>query len=90
MIQEEQQAVLTFPCTFPFKVMGLSSGSFETEMVVIARKHVPDLGEGAVTSKPSKNGKYTAVTITFTAQSREQLDNLYLEVNTHPDVRMVL
>ncbi len=87
---DEQQPALTFPCEFPFKVMGLSTDTFESDMIVIIRKHVPQLGEGAVTTRPSKNGKYTAITVTFTAHSREQLDRLYLEVNAHPDVRMVI
>ena len=90
MSNGEQQALLTFPCEFPFKVMGLSSDTFESDIIVIVRKHVPNLGEGALKSKPSKNGKYIALTITFIAHSREQLDKLYVEVNEHPDVRMTL
>ena len=90
MTTEQENQGLTFPCEFPIKIMGLTTDSFETELVMIVRKHVPNLGEGAVKSRPSKNGKYTSVTVTFTAQSREQLDNLYREVNSHPDVRMVL
>ncbi len=89
-MSEEDQAIFNFPCAFPLKVMGLSSDYFESDIVVIVRKHVPDLGEAAVSVKPSKNGKYTSLTVTFTAQSREQLDNLYREVTAHPDVRMVL
>jgi len=81
---------MTFPCHFPLKVMGMNSDSFEQDMVVIVRKHVSNLGEGAVSSKPSKTGKYLALTISFTAQSKEQLDNLYREINTHPDVKMML
>jgi len=81
---------MTFPCHFPLKVMGVNNDSFEQDMVVIVRKHVSNLGEGAVSSKPSKTGKYLALTISFTAQSKEQLDNLYREINTHPDVKMML
>jgi len=86
----DEESVMIFPCEFPFKVMGLNTPTFESEMVMITRKHVSNLGEGAVRSNPSKNGKYIAVTITFIAHSREQLDNLYREATAHPDVRMVL
>ncbi|MDQ6980774.1 MAG: DUF493 domain-containing protein, partial [Ghiorsea sp.] len=41
-------------------------------------------------SKPSKTGKYIALTITFTAQSKAELDKLYQEINAHPDVKMTL
>ncbi len=83
-------SALTFPCRFPVKVMGINSARFEADIVMIVRKHVPDLGEGAVRSRPSSNASYLAVTVTFTAQSRQQLDNLYRELTSHPDVKMVL
>ena len=70
--------------------MGTQSETFESAMVMIARKHAPNLAEAAVRSKPSKTGKYLAVTITIQAQSREQLDNLYRELSAHADVKMVL
>ena len=81
---------MTFPCHFPLKVMGTNNDTFENDIVMIVRKHIPSLGEGAVSSKPSKTGKYLALTISFTAQSKEELDNLYREINTHPDVKMTL
>jgi len=84
------ESPLTFPCTFPVKAMGKNSEGFENEVVMIARRHIPQLGEGAVQSRPSRNGNYLSVTITFTAESREQLDALYTELNAHESVVMVL
>lgn len=81
---------LEFPCRFPVKVMGLNTENFEAEIVMIGREHIPDLGEGAVSSRPSKAGKYLAVTITFIATSKPQIDNLYRALNAHPDVKFVL
>ena len=40
--------------------------------------------------RPSKGGKYLGVTITVTATSREQLDELYRTLSTHPMVKVVL
>jgi len=88
--QATERSLLSFPCEFPVKVMGVNTDSFEQEIVMIARRHIPDLGEASVRSRPSSSGNYLSVTITFTAQSREQLDQLYLAVNAHPGVRMVL
>ncbi len=81
---------MEFPCHFPLKVMGTNNDTFENDIVMIVRKHIPSLGEGAVSSKPSKTGKYLALTITFTADSKAQLDDLYREINAHPDVKMTL
>ncbi|OIO69231.1 MAG: hypothetical protein CO186_12800 [Zetaproteobacteria bacterium CG_4_9_14_3_um_filter_49_83] len=79
-----------FPCTFPLKVMGMNSDSFEVDMVMIVRKYCPDFFEGAVKSRPSRTGKYVSVTITFAASSREQLDHIYREAHRHPDFKMAL
>ncbi|OIO73164.1 MAG: hypothetical protein AUJ57_04860 [Zetaproteobacteria bacterium CG1_02_53_45] len=85
-----EETLLTFPCRFPIKVMGTNSADFENEIVVITRRHVPDLGEGSVKSRPSSSGKYLSVTITFTATSKAQIDDLYRAINAHPAVKMVL
>ncbi len=85
-----EESALTFPCRFPVKVMGINSSRFEADIVMIVRKHVPDLSEGAVHSRPSSNASYLAVTVTFTARSRKQLDALYQELTAHPDVKFVL
>jgi len=86
----KEETLLTFPCEFPIKVMGRSSETFETEVVGIVRKHAPDLSEDAVTSRASGKGNYIAVTVIVTATSKEQLDNIYLELNAHEDVMMTL
>ncbi len=85
-----EESPLTFPCQFPIKVMGLNTDTFESEIYMIANRHVDNLGEAAIKSRPSSSAKYLSVTVTFTATSREQLDNLYRAFNKHPDVKMVL
>ena len=68
----------------------MSSDDFDLIVVEIVRRHVPDLGEAAVTSRPSKGGKYAAVTIMIEASSRQQLDAIYLDLTAHPSVLMAL
>mgnify|MGYP003151198080 CR=1 FL=1 len=55
-----------------------------------ARSHVGDISEGAVSVRGSRNGKYTAVTVTFEARDQEQLDALYRELSGHERILMVL
>lgn len=86
----QEDSPLTFPCRFPIKVMGENRPGFENEIVMIANRHIPNLGEGAVRSTPSRTAKYLSVTIVFQAESREQLDDLYRAMNAHPQVKMVL
>ena len=82
--------LMEFPCQFAIKAMGLATDDFDALVVSLVREHVADLNEGAVSSKPSANGKYLSVTVTFTAESREQLDNIYRCVTAHERVLMAL
>jgi putative lipoic acid-binding regulatory protein len=40
--------------------------------------------------RPSAKGTYLGLTVTVRATSREQLDNLYRALTSHPMVKMVL
>lgn len=83
-------SVLEFPCRFPIKIMGKASDDFDTHVVGIVRRHVPDLGEGAVSMQRSRNGNYISVTVTFQATSRRQLDDLYRELTASDKTLVVL
>ncbi len=85
-----EESLLTFPCEFPIKIMGRASENFEADVVAIVRKHAPDLSEATITNRPSRKGKYIAITVTVNATSKEQLDNIYLELNGHKSVVMTL
>ncbi len=82
--------IMTFPCEFPLKAFGKNTDDFEALIVAIVRRHVPDLDESAVSSRASSGNAYRSVTATFIAHSREQLDALYLELNSHEQILMVL
>lgn len=86
----ETETLLEFPCQFPIKAMGKRSDDFDTIVVEIIRRHVADIREGAVTTRPSKAGTYISVTVVIEASSREQLDAIYQGLTDHPDVLMAL
>jgi hypothetical protein len=90
MTHEPQQTLMEFPCPFTIKAMGAAADDFDALVASIVRQYVPDLGEGAVRSKPSKAGNYLAVTVTFEAESRAQLDNIYRALSGHERVLMAL
>lgn len=85
-----EETLLEFPCQFPIKAMGLSSDTFDLTVIQIIRKHVPDIHEGAVKTRPSKGGKYTSVTVTIEASNKAQLDAIYQDLSRHDDVLMAL
>lgn len=90
MSENSTESLLEFPCQFAIKAMGKSTLDFDLVVVEIVRRHVPNLSEAAVTTRPSKAGTYTAVTVMIEAASREQLDAIYQGLSDHPDVLMAL
>ena len=85
-----EESLLEFPCEFPIKVMGKSDDNFDALVVEIVRRHSPDLREGAVKSRFSREGNFVSVTVTIQAQSRRQLDNIYMELTANKRVLMAL
>ena len=85
-----EQSLIEYPSAFPIKVMGAHVEGFADAVVAIARHFDPDFDHTTVEQRPSSGGKYLGVTITVTATSREQLDELYRTLTTHPLVKVVL
>lgn len=81
-IPEEEESPLKFPCEFPIKAMGRATPALEFAVMEIMHRHVPDLGEGAVKTRESRNGNYVSITVTIRARSRKQLDAIYMELTS--------
>lgn len=84
------QSLIQYPSAFPIKVMGANVEGFTQAIVAVARQFDPAFDTATVESRPSKGDKYLGLTITVTATSREQLDELYRTLSTHPMVKVVL
>lgn len=84
------KAELIFPCFYPVRVMGLNTEDFTDFVVELVSRHVPDLTEDDFSTRASSGGKYLSVTVSFTAQSREQVDALNKELAEHPRVLFAL
>ncbi|MFT3664150.1 YbeD family protein [Piscinibacter sp.] len=85
-----EQSLIEYPSRFPIKVMGANADGFAEAVVSVARQFDPGFVAGSVELRPSRAGNYLGVTITITATSREQLDELYRTLSTHPMVKVVL
>lgn len=81
---------LEFPCEFPLKIIGVNNDEFENEVIEILLRHVPDLSPENIASRLSSGSKYRALSTSFTAATRAQVDALYIELTAHRDVRWVL
>jgi putative lipoic acid-binding regulatory protein len=85
-----EQSLIRYPCAFPIKVMGAQVEGFVDAVVRVARQFDPGFDAATVELRPSARGRYLGVTITVTATSRAQLDELYRTLSTHPMVKVVL
>jgi putative lipoic acid-binding regulatory protein len=84
------QSLIEYPSEFPIKVMGLMQESFAQTIVDVVILHDPTFHAGKMEMRPSTKGTYLSLTVTILAVNREQLDNLYRALSSHPMVKMVL
>jgi len=87
---EQTTGGLSFPCLFGIKIFGLATTEFQQATLAILKKYVPDLTDDNIIRRPSKDGKYLALTITIHAQSRDQLDGIYQDLTKNPLIIMAL
>lgn len=83
-------SLIEYPCRFPIKVMGAKVDGFVEAMTAVVLQFDPGFDAGSIELRDSSGGKYLGITITLNATSREQLDELYRTLSTHPMVRVVL
>lgn len=88
--EAEAQPLLKFPCSFPIKVMGRHEADFEARVVAMISGQVGAITPDNVRSRASSNGRFISVTVTVTAESREQLDNVYRALTASDDVLFVI
>lgn len=86
----ESETLLKFPTRFPVKIMGARSEDFAQTIAAVVQRHAPDFDPATLEMRPSKNGTYLALTATINAQSKQQLDDLYRELSSHPMVKVAL
>jgi putative lipoic acid-binding regulatory protein len=85
-----EPSLIEYPSRFPIKVMGAHVDGFVEAIAAVALRFDPAFDHRTIERRPSKAGNYLGLTITVTATSREQLDELYRTLSTHPLVKVVL
>lgn len=85
-----KDTLFEFPTEYPLKIAGKNTVELEAAVIEIVRRHVEDFDQTTLTVRESKGGKYLAVSVTFTARSKPQLDALYQDLTDHPHVAWAL
>lgn len=89
-IDARKESLIEYPSQFPIKVMGAKADGFVHALTQIAERFDPAFDASTIELRNSKAGNYLGVTLTVTATSREQLDDLYRALSSHPMVKVVL
>ncbi len=89
-IPDGQESNFVFPTEYPLKIAGRNTPALETVVVEIVQRHIGDFDSTTLTVRESKGGKYLAVSLSFTAQSKSQLDALYQDLTKHPEILWAL
>ena len=85
-----KDSLIEYPSRFPIKVMGAKVDGFVHAITTLAHRFDPTFDATTIELRDSRAGNYLGVTITITATSREQLDDLYRALSSHPLVKVVL
>lgn len=85
-----EESALQFPCEFPIKMMGRDTPEFRLLARELVEHHAGKVADDAVQAAVSRKGSFVSVTVTITATSQQQLDDIYRDVSSHDDVLMAL
>ncbi len=84
------ETLLEFPHTSYLKAMGRNEDDFKQLIYDLVQRYVPGLADEALSTRLSSGGRYLSVTVTFLAESQDQLDAIYRELGASPRVLMAL
>ena len=70
--------------------MGARKDEFADTIVEVIRLHDPLFDAASLDMRLSSKGNYLSLTAVVRATSRQQLDDLYNALSSHPMVRVVL
>jgi uncharacterized protein len=85
-----KDSLIDYPCDFPIKVMGLKADGYTEAMTYLVQQFDPAWTPDKLETRESAGGKYLGLTFTVRATSREQLDELYRTLSSHPLCKVVL
>ena len=85
-----QESLIEYPSDFPIKILGAMQDAFAQTMVELVAEFDPTFNASKMAMRPSSKGNYLALTATVRATSRQQLDDLYRALSSHPMVKVVL
>lgn len=79
-----------FPGSFEITAMGHAGVDLEARVPAILRALGLGVLEASLRTRPSREGRYVAVTVSFTCPSREKYEAAHAALRADPDIRYTL
>ena len=79
-----------FPGAFEVTAMGKAHSGLETRVAEIVVGLGLNVINGSLRTRPSAEGNYVSVSVTFTCPSREKYDAVHAALRADPDIRWTL
>lgn len=89
-MNDSSHPVFQFPSSYSLKAIGKTEGDFEDIVYSIMLRHIPSFDRNGMSSRLSRDGNYLSITLSFFAETKEQVESLFKELNDHEQVIMVL
>lgn len=86
----DNKALITFPSRYVLKVTAIATEMRLETLLAIVKPHVPAIAATDITVKNSSQGKYVSFSVSFMAESQEQLDALYRDLTARKECVFVL
>lgn len=90
MPDELTQKPDTYPARFPLKVIGRAEDDLIDHVKAILDQYACSWEPQSLRTNPSKDQRYTAITVMVTVTDKSQMENLYIALKAIPEVLMCL
>lgn len=85
-----KEDLIEFPCDYPVKAMGYTDDGFEEHVLSLVSRHAELTDPLQVSSRSSSGGKYTSITVSVWARSREHLELVYAQLKEDDKIVYIL
>lgn len=82
--------LISFPCDYPVKAMGYSSEGFQDHVLELLTRYAELSDPLEISSRSSSGGKYTSITVSVKARSREHLELVYAQLKEDDKIVYIL
>jgi uncharacterized protein len=79
-----------FPGAFEITALGRADGDLETRVPELLESLGLHVIGGSLRSKPSREGNYHSVSVTFTCPDRKSYDAAHAALRAHPGIRWTI